>query len=124
MARFLLLIEDDDAIRNALSQLLLLEGYQVLVAENGRVGLDLLLARAGSPEKPELIIVDWMMPVMDGLEFIDCIRRDERFAATPVILCTAQEQAQSRVSRLERVVLVRKPAEVDLLLQRIAENLP
>ena len=61
-------------------------GYRVLEAENGRVGLD--VARR---ERPHLLIVDWMMPEMDGLTFCDAVRRDPLLKSSQILLMTAHD---------------------------------
>jgi CheY-like chemotaxis protein len=80
----ILLVEDDPATREAVVELLQSEGYAVRSAANGRQALE-VLARS---EPPRLILLDLMMPVMDGWQFLAELRRDEDAGVrrTPVVL--------------------------------------
>jgi CheY-like chemotaxis protein len=80
----ILLVEDDPATREAVAELLQSEGYAVRSAANGRQALE-VLARS---EPPRLILLDLMMPVMDGWQFLAELRRGEDAGArrTPVVL--------------------------------------
>lgn len=81
----ILIAEDDPIIRGNLFRTLQLEGYQVFAAEDGQQALGLALA-----EKPDLILSDMMMPVMDGHEFLRAIRHDNVTAHTPFVFLTAR----------------------------------
>jgi CheY-like chemotaxis protein len=81
-----LVVEDDPATRELLSRMLESEGWTVATAENGRVALDALEHRA-----PSLILLDLMMPVMDGCQFATELRRDSRWRGIPVIVLTAKD---------------------------------
>ena len=84
------LIADDEAdIRELVSFRLEQSGYEVVVAEDGRQALDLL-----REVKPDLAVLDVMMPHLDGYEVTAEIRRDEDLKGTPVILLTARAQEQ------------------------------
>ncbi|GAB6195938.1 response regulator transcription factor [Lysobacter xanthus] len=79
-----LIIEDDATVRNGLAQLLELEGFGVSRAENGRVSLSQLQAGL----RPDVIVLDLVMPVMDGLDFLKALRQTEH-ATVPVLVMTA-----------------------------------
>lgn len=79
-----LIVEDDMPTRDGLAQVLELEGFSVSRAENGRVALSLLQAGL----RPDVIVLDLVMPVMDGLRFLKGIRAT-RHAAVPVRVVTA-----------------------------------
>ena len=81
-----LLIEDEPTTRELLSHLLAKEGWRVEQAENGRAGLEKLNTAA-----PTLILLDLMMPEMDGFEFMDALRKLPDRKAIPVIVITAKE---------------------------------
>ena len=81
-----LIVEDDPPTRELLSRLLESEGWQVATAENGRVALDALERRI-----PSLILLDLMMPVMDGCQFATELRRQPRWREIPVIVLTAKD---------------------------------
>jgi CheY-like chemotaxis protein len=83
MAR-ILVIEDEAPIRANLLRFLMLEGHELFEAENGQVGLE--LARK---LRPDLILCDMMMPVLDGLGVLEGLRADPAIAQTPFILLTA-----------------------------------
>ena len=76
-----LVVDDDADIRDILGRALSLEGYDVGFAENGRDALDAL----GSQPRPCVVLLDLMMPVMNGIEFLDNVRADAALAETPVI---------------------------------------
>ncbi len=112
MHRKLLLVADDFDLRDAVRELLEDEGYEVEVAGNGAVALELL--RSGSA--PCLIILDLMMPVMDGYGFCAERARDSTLASVPVVIFSA-------VARLDKSLLppgvgdvLRKPVNVEALL--------
>ena len=79
-----LIVEDDPAIRQGLAELLEVEGFAVSRADHGRASLSLLEAGL----RPDVIVLDLVMPVMDGLYFLKAIRGTEH-AAIPVIVVTA-----------------------------------
>jgi phosphoserine phosphatase RsbU/P len=82
----ILLIEDEPVTRTSTVARLTRLGYRVLEAENGRVGLD--MARR---ERPNLLIVDWMMPEMDGLIFCEAVRRDPLLNSSQILLMTSHD---------------------------------
>lgn len=85
-----LVVEDDDAIRNNVARLLQLEGYTVQVAGNGNEGL--LAARAS---RPDLVITDINMPGLDGFALVQALRADPALATTPVLMLTALDDRAS-----------------------------
>ncbi|HSI51913.1 MAG TPA: response regulator, partial [Ideonella sp.] len=80
----ILIVEDDDAIRNNITRLLKLEGYDIVSAINGRLGLE-----RAREVRPDVVISDVSMPEMDGFELLEAIRADRELAATSVMLLTA-----------------------------------
>jgi signal transduction histidine kinase/DNA-binding response OmpR family regulator/ligand-binding sensor domain-containing protein len=91
----ILVVEDNADLRNYIS-VNLGENYQILLAENGKTGLNLSINKI-----PDLIISDVMMPVMDGMEMCRQIKRDERTNHIPVILLTAKADRDSRMKGLD-----------------------
>jgi sigma-B regulation protein RsbU (phosphoserine phosphatase) len=83
----ILLVEDEPVTRASMAARLTRLGYRVLEAENGRVGLE--VARR---DRPDLIIVDWMMPEMDGPTFCEAVRRDPLLNSSQILLMTAHDQ--------------------------------
>ncbi|GAB4199694.1 MAG: hypothetical protein OHK0022_20140 [Roseiflexaceae bacterium] len=109
----ILVVEDDEFIRLMLAEALTDEGYRVLIAENGRVALD-LLHQHGQP--PALILLDLMMPVMSGWEFCAELDRDPALAGIPVVVLSAMPQPAVQASGLRVEAVVAKPIDLDQLL--------
>jgi len=84
MTPTILVIEDDATSRLLMARLLRFEGYETLSAGNGEQALEML-----GFMKPALILLDLMMPVMDGLEFLKILRKNYQWANVPVIIWTA-----------------------------------
>ena len=83
----ILLIEDNDDIRNNTAEILELSNYQVIVAENGKVGVEKAIAH-----QPDLIICDIMMPVLDGYGVLHAVHHNEIIKNTPFIFLTAKTE--------------------------------
>jgi CheY-like chemotaxis protein len=79
-----LIVEDDELLRSTLADILELEGFNVLQANDGRTGLEMAFARI-----PAVVVTDVAMPVMDGYELLRCLRADERTRMIPVIMMSA-----------------------------------
>jgi CheY-like chemotaxis protein len=110
----ILVIEDDFEIRRILIELLEIEGYRVTGVANGREGLELLPQMA----KPCLILLDMMMPVMDGWEFLKEKRGDVTLAPIPVAIVSAIVQ-EGEVTDI--VKYIKKPIDVNLLLNVVRQ---
>jgi CheY-like chemotaxis protein len=108
----ILVVDDDAAVREALTQLLELEGYRVTPAANGLEALNLLRNKQAA----SLVLLDLMMPVMDGWAFLAERARDPTLAAIPVIVISAATQ---RGDRLDTVACLRKPIDPEALLELI-----
>ena len=81
-----LVVDDEENIRIILAYTLRLNGFEVYLAKDGSTGLE--LARE---KKPDVIVLDWMMPEMDGLEVLSELENDEGTKDIPVIMLTAKE---------------------------------
>lgn len=92
----ILIVDDEPSGRRALESLLLGQGYGLAFACNGSEGLSL-----AKRLEPDLIVLDVMMPEMDGLEYVRVIRGNPRLAEIPVILVTALDDRSSRLAGLE-----------------------
>ncbi len=110
----ILIIDDDDDIRNAMVELLSEEGYRVLFARNGLEALALL--RNGE-FAPGLILLDMMMPVMDGTQFRSEQLKDPTLAAIPVVLVTADARPFEKLKELGAQGCLRKPIELEDLFK-------
>jgi CheY-like chemotaxis protein len=91
----ILIVEDDAPTREVLRQFLSSSGARILEAENGQAALN-VLAR----QQPALVVLDLMMPVMDGFEVIDRMRSRPEWQGIPVIVCTARDLTQVERARL------------------------
>ncbi len=95
-----LVIDDDESIRTALAELLELSGYQVAVAADGQDALELL----ADGLEPNAIVLDLMMPRMDGWTFLSRLRADPKFQGMPVLVTSA--------------ITSQAPADADVYLQK------
>ena len=113
MTKTILVVDDEERITDLLRAYLEQAAYRVLTAGNGRSGLE--LARA---DKPDLIVLDLMMPEMDGVECLRLLRAEQ---AIPVILLTARVEDEDKVLGLELGAddYVTKPFSPRVLLARI-----
>lgn len=110
----ILVVEDDQDIRDTLGQMLELEGYEVTSAANGQEALA-ALERIPSPC---LILLDLMMPVMNGWEFLERRKEHTAFATIPVVVVSAAgDRAQSAVAS----GYIKKPIDWDGLMKFVTE---
>jgi CheY-like chemotaxis protein len=113
--RSVLVIEDDEATREAVALLLASEGCRVATAGNGRVALEQL--RKG--EHPDLIVLDLMMPIMDGWQFRAEQRRDPALAGIPVLIISAAGDVRRQAASLGAIEYLDKPVDPVVLLDAI-----
>ena len=85
-----LVVEDDPHTRSLLDETLTRDHWQVMTAENGQIALDLLPTMT-----PDLVLLDLLMPIMDGFEFLLALRKRVEWASIPVVVLTAKELSQS-----------------------------
>lgn len=109
--KVILVVEDDEGIRQVMKLFLEIEGYTVITAANGREGLETLSKASDIC----LILLDLMMPVMNGWEFIQALK-DTRHSNTPVVIVTAYAD---RVGDVSCQGVLGKPIEPDVLLETI-----
>jgi len=110
----ILIVEDEAGISNFLKQGLEEEGYTVFVAADGLTGLE-----TAKKESPDLILLDWMLPKLTGLEVCEAIRKNDK--KTPVIFLTAKDTVQETIDGLRAGAndYIKKPFSFDELLERI-----
>ena len=113
-----LVVEDDDELRIALHDSLVAEGYDVATASNGREALEVL--RHG--HRPAVILLDLMMPVMNGWQFIAAQKDDPLLAPIPVVVLSAVGSHVQNVAPLDVAAFMRKPFELDALLKTIERH--
>jgi CheY-like chemotaxis protein len=111
-----LVVDDDGDIRDTLAELLESEGYEVAVAAHGEEAL----AYLRSAPAPRLILLDLMMPVMNGFEFRAEQLRDARLAAIPVVVITAGRP--SNASSLNAKAVLTKPLGMFELLALVSDH--
>jgi DNA-binding response OmpR family regulator len=116
-----LIIEDDADIRFGLAVILEDEGYTVVTAPNGREALKYLRE---APEPPCLILLDLMMPDMDGWQFRAEQRRDPAVASVPVVVISAAADLQSRTATLAAAAVMQKPIQIGTLLDLVRHFCP
>jgi CheY-like chemotaxis protein len=110
----ILLVEDDTAIRETIAELLCDEGYRVTSAANGAEALELLEAS----DAPSLILLDLMMPVMNGWELQRALHRDPRLSSIPVVVISASRDAEPRLPT-DAAAFLAKPFDAGRLLDTV-----
>ena len=116
--RTVLVVEDEFGVADVIVAALEDEGYRVIVAANGRQGMDRLREAV-----PALIIMDFMMPVMDGAAMGAAVRADPTFAGLPIIMTSAISEPAVRERFPHYQAFLRKPFRVQELLDCVAELL-
>ena len=111
----ILIVDDDDDIRDALTMILEDEGYKVVGAINGVEALKYL--RSSGP--PCLILLDLMMPVMDGWVFRSTQMQDPALASIPVIVISAFSNVPRLTATLDVVDYLQKPIDLDILIATV-----
>ena len=117
MHKRILLVDDDPAICEGLTELLQLDGYSVTRAANGREALAHLRETAADP--PGLILLDLMMPVMNGVEFLDAYKADPSLPPVPVVVLSCNVAFSGPNHRTDILMHLTKPVNVPYLLETI-----
>jgi CheY-like chemotaxis protein len=112
-----LVVEDDTATRQLLATCLSLEGFCVDTASNGAEGLEHMRQR-----KPCLVLLDLMMPVMNGEQFRRAQLDDPSLAGVPVVCISAVYNAEERADRLRAVACIGKPFDVMRIVDVVREQ--
>jgi signal transduction histidine kinase/ActR/RegA family two-component response regulator len=111
-----MVVEDEEFFRKMMVHVLELEGWRVFQAENGQVALEHL-----DDKKPDLILLDLLMPVMDGFEFLVKLRKQEKWRSIPVVVLTARDMTADEHARLnhyvETIFLKEAYKQEDLIIQ-------
>jgi len=112
----ILLVDDSKTELHHLSEILLKRGYAVRTAENGEEAMQRL-----AEEKPDLILMDVVMPGQNGFQLTRSITRDPRFSDVPVIMCTSKNQETDKVWGLRQGAsdYVVKPVKAEELMAKI-----
>jgi two-component system chemotaxis response regulator CheY len=106
-----LVVDDDDTIRNLIAEVLDTAGFQVESATNGETAL--VIARS---TRPDVIVLDLMMPIVDGWTFLQHMRKDAAVGKTPVIITSASHALSESVAALDVQAYLAKPFDLDALV--------
>jgi CheY-like chemotaxis protein len=106
-----LVVEDEEVIRTAVAEALDDEGFAVQTAANGAVALDLVRS-----QPPDAIILDLMMPVMDGWQFLAACRADQLCEGVPIVVTSAHAKLAEVAPSLHVQACLAKPFDLDVLL--------
>lgn len=112
----IMVVDDERALRELLSDVLFDAGFQTVEATNGQDAMNQLRHQ---PEHICLILLDLMMPVMDGLQFRTAQRSDPTLNTIPVIAMSADKRQLSKVAQLDVATGLEKPLDFDQLLHAI-----
>jgi CheY-like chemotaxis protein len=119
----IMIVEDDIDIRDALIEMLKMEGYDTYQAGNGRQALDSLKLLAQKQETPGLILLDLMMPVMDGITFLKEIECNyKEFQRIPIVVASASLDFVSNTKLDFAVEKIAKPLDIDLIYQVVRRH--
>lgn len=116
MTKRILVVEDDTSIRELLVELLESEGYEVASAVNGLEGLKILQ----SQKNPDLILIDLMMPVMDGYSFRTEQLKNNDWSKIPTVVMSAEANAKEKMKNFSITAFLSKPVELDTILKTVA----
>ena len=119
MGHKVVILEDDEILQQALTIELSSAGYEVLGALDGESGMDIIRA-----EKPDLILLDIMMPKLDGYGVLDELEKDQELARIPVIVLTNLGQDEDKDKALEKGAddfFVKSDTELEKLSQKVSE---
>src|ERR1700689_99389 len=112
--KLVLVVDDDRHVRESLSDLLAAEGYSVLEAENGQTALAVM---KGAPQFPGVILLDLVMPVMDGRQFLRLRAEDPALRQIPVVVISGSPRSGEPLDGIDSYMS--KPVDVDRLLEAI-----
>jgi CheY-like chemotaxis protein len=112
VAKLILIVDDDVDVATSMADVLEAEGYRVTLAANGKEALDVLRRE----DDPDLILLDVMMPVMDGWRFREEQQKLPAVASIPVITVTADGNARQKAAAMKAADYLEKPFTVDRLL--------
>ncbi|MBI3557618.1 MAG: response regulator [Deltaproteobacteria bacterium] len=113
-----MIVEDEEDIRDSLRDVFEDAGYRVISAKNGRIALELLREK----NRPELILLDLMMPVMCGAEFMAEKKIDARLAGIPIIIMSADSHTEQKAIDLGSTSYIKKPIGIDEILSLVKEH--
>jgi DNA-binding response OmpR family regulator len=119
MSKKILVVEDDSDFQNIYRLYFQGESFQVLTAMNGKEAMEVL-----EKETPDLIILDLIMPVMDGEEFYAWLRGQKKWRDTPVIVASVNDKLPQRMTDLGGIAEnLKKPFLIDTLIGKVRAHL-
>ncbi|HXH76280.1 MAG TPA: response regulator [Bacteriovoracaceae bacterium] len=118
----ILTVDDDESIRTSLREMLEYEGYETVWAKNGRVALDYLQAVPQS-ELPDLVLLDYMMPVMNGEAFCKAKSQFPQLAHIPVVMMTAGGNLLNVMDKCQTHGYMAKPMDMDTVVTTVTHLL-
>jgi|SRR5579859_1800851 len=113
---YVLVVDDDPAIRGLLADALREEGYAVDLAAHGREALEAMRAR-----RPATVVLDLMMPTMDGFTFMEACHHEQLCDNVPIVVISAVHDALQRIKDVPIHACVAKPFDLDELIRTITE---
>lgn len=114
----ILIVDDEFSIAETVADILSWEGYSTVTAANGELALAQI-----EKKRPDLILLDYMMPVMDGLQMLRALRANPELRSIPVVIMTAAPPGLGREDRLWNGLLS-KPFDAEQLLRQVRKLLP
>jgi CheY-like chemotaxis protein len=115
-ASYVLVVDDDPAIRGLVGDALRSEGYAVDLAAHGREALEAMRAR-----RPATVVLDLMMPVMDGFSFMEACHLEQLCDGVPIVVISAVHDALQRISEVPVHACVAKPFDLEDLVRTVAQ---
>lgn len=112
-----MVVDDDQGIREVMEELFEDEGYLVLTASNGAEALNVLQDEA---KQPGVILLDLNMPVMTGWEFRQVQKQDPKIASIPVVVFSADRSLAQATTQLDAAAYLAKPLDITALLDTVA----
>jgi two-component system OmpR family response regulator len=116
---YVLVVDDDPAIRGLMADALRGEGYDVDMAAHGAEALDAMRERC-----PATVLLDLMMPIMDGFEFIRACQQEQLCRGVPIVVISAVQDALNRVNELPITACLAKPFDLDELVKIVGRYAP
>jgi CheY-like chemotaxis protein len=114
-----LVVDDDPDIAGICSLVLESEGYDTEIAGNGVDAYDLITTQG-----PDVVLLDAMMPVMDGLTVCELVKRNPRTRGLPIVIMSASESMLRKAYRCKADAVIEKPFDIDELLLTIGKLAP
>lgn len=120
--QYVLLVEDDVDISEAVESILKEEGFNIKCVFNGKEALEFL---AAAEKNPALILLDVIMPYMNGYEFREAQLKDSRISQIPTIIlsATGPQETPENIERLNFHGTLKKPLDLDTLLDTVRKNI-